>query len=141
MTYGWALVVIVIVVAALVLLVGNPAQGADTCSNPGSGFNITNSDLNSGTGWTIKSSNITGRSITLKDCTANGGPWVIYSPGAGTITAGPGAPRAVASGQAITFWANASAGTAGTRYTTSVIICYNDGDFDRNVSFNCSGTN
>ena len=63
MTYGWALVVIVIVVAALVLLVGNPGQGSDVCSGPGSAFNIVNQNLDTD-GWELVVSNISGRSLT-----------------------------------------------------------------------------
>lgn len=141
MTYGWALVVIVVVVAALVLLVGNPASAGDTCSNPGSGFSLTNADFNSTGNWQIIASNITGRTMRIIDGSATYSPAASGAP-AGTVDANlTNNASQLLPGQQSTIYGNPGGGvTAGSRYTTTFTFAYNDGDFDRTVTFNCSGT-
>ncbi len=154
MTYGWALVVIVIVVAALVLLVGNPQSG-DNCSQAGTGFSLSNQNLvaavaNANT-WEIVMSNITGRSITLESADNSLDSAPTWSPSAGTagvddITINTVAINTnnvtITPGQQVTLRIQApSTNTiANTRYSTNFKLTYNDGQFDRNVSLNCSGT-
>jgi hypothetical protein len=64
MTYGWALVVIVIVIAALVFLVGGtPASAAKTCSGEDTYFGYS-LQLLSGTDYNIELLNKTGTNIS-----------------------------------------------------------------------------
>lgn len=149
MTYGWALVVIVVVVAALVLLVGNPGQSGDTCSGPGANLNITNQELTT-TGWQLKASNISGRQINFGQGTTGqvdsnyflgrnsplGGALTDYNYIVSLDPLPPGSQTNVAVGAL-------PAGqtyTAGVRYRTDFNVTYYDGDFTRNLSFSCSGT-
>jgi hypothetical protein len=143
MTYGWALVVIVVVVAALVLLVGNPAQAGDTCSGPGSGLNITNQNLTP-TGWEMKISNITGRAIIFGSTSGDlnitgitGTTTSAYFPVPVTTV------TSVAPGGVINVNSTGTPATTfggGTRYRTDFTASYNDGDFKRTVTWSCSGT-
>jgi len=137
MTYGWALVVIVIVVAALVLLVGNPSA-SDTCSSPGGQVNITNQELTP-TGWQIRVSNISGRTLGTSVLPITTGVTAespntanLYTPSTTTGWA-PGGTLTITRSTAIAY-------VAGTRYRTDYNFYFNDGDFNRTVVFSCNGT-
>ena len=77
MTYGWALVVIVIVIAALVILVGTPG-GADTCSGSTKFTVASVDDSNSEYGvagtrdLVVVMTNATGQTISNVDLTPRG---------------------------------------------------------------------
>ncbi|MBU1930235.1 hypothetical protein KJ972_01885 [Candidatus Micrarchaeota archaeon] len=131
MTYGWALVVIVVVVAALVLLVGNPAEAGDTCSGPGAGLNITNQELGT-SGWDLVISNISGRSITAVTPTGVSSPTPTVE---GTYT-----PFTMTPGEEVTLTTAAGTFVADTHYRTEFSVDYHDGDFTRTVTFSCNGT-
>jgi len=134
MTYGWALVVIVIVVAALVLLVGNPAQAADTCSGPGAILNITNQEIGA-SGWNLRVSNISGRTLSAISITSSTAPGTTPDDnGTYTIT-GSMAPGAI-----VTVGPSTSSYIASTRYRTDFTVGASDGDFFRTVTFSCTGT-
>lgn len=145
MTYGWALVVIVVIVAALVLLVGNPGQAGDTCSGPGANLNITNQELTP-SGWQLRVSNISGRTVNFGQ-NPTGAVDYNYFMGRNTPTTGsdynygvaldplpPGSQTNLNNGQAAQVY------TAGTRYRTDFNVTYYDGDFMRSLTFSCSGT-
>jgi hypothetical protein len=136
MTYGCALVVIVVVIAALVVLVGNPG-GSDTCNAPGSTFSVSNQDMNT-TGWTLKVSNLTGR--TLNSVTAIK---VFWSPS--DVNSNPSkviVPSIVNTGQEFTLAIGLDAGTMtpGKKYQSIMTLQYNDGDFTRTADVTCNGT-
>ncbi len=72
MTYGWALVVIVIVIAALVFLIQPSQVGGNTCSTT-SGILITNHQLLSSNDYlTLILSNQTAASLTDVDVNVSG---------------------------------------------------------------------
>lgn len=137
MTYGWALVVIVIVVAALVLLVGNPASASDTCSSPGSQLNITNQEL-SATGWKVRVSNISGR--TLGNSVGPIYVSAVNTPAAGVATLPYAMYPALNLAPGSSADLNANISYPSGRYRTDFTVLLNDGDFNRTVSFSCSGT-
>ncbi len=132
MTYGWALVVIVIVVAALVFLI-NPSQvGGQSCT----GFQnmpIGNFQLGS-TGLTYKATNQTGRALSA---VAFGGKFT----NAGTTTyvnsEFPDIVTIAANAeQSVTLPATLTAGSA----TIDLNVSYFDGDFTRSAKATCKGT-
>ncbi len=158
MTYGWALVVIVIVVAALVLLVGNPSA-TDACSAPGTGISISNQNYVFGAAnavvWTLKISNITGKPM--------GDIWIAPIPVWGGLlgtpvaaasdvayggtdltgtkaTANPDIAPGAAGTMTVDLPTGATATLAGQKQSTTISLNWNDGDFDRVITFNCNGT-
>ncbi|MFH1255858.1 MAG: hypothetical protein V1494_01065 [Candidatus Diapherotrites archaeon] len=136
MTYGWALVVIVIVIVALVFLI-NPSQvGTSGCT----GFEkipIANFQLNSG-GLTLRTTNETGRALSLVTATA------IFDANTAseqrdlaTEFDGTQAMQANAAGT-MTFTAPTTL-NAGS-HAVDLVLSYFDGDFTRQVSGSCKGT-
>jgi len=127
MTYGWALIVIVIVIAALVFLI-NPTQiGTENCT----GFQklpIGNFKLSTG-GLEMKVTNMTGRTISDVNFTATFDDGVIITDGNVTsITANAEAD--------LIFTNSLDAGNQSIDLT----VTYNDGDFDREATATCKGT-
>ncbi len=130
MTYGWALVVIVIVVAALVFLI-NPAQiGTEGCT----GFSkmpITNYEITS-TGMQLKATNQTGRALSsvvvVATIDGNSGVYASGYESAGTIAAN----------EEVTFTFTGLTNTGDV--TANINIAYNDGDFDRDTNASCQGS-
>ncbi len=168
MTYGWALVVIVVVVAALVLLVGNPAEAGDICNGPGSGLNVTNQELITGTvngvaggGWQLRVSNISGRTINFDTATPTGlGPedfTIRMDPVIGNLGTStgwdanmtmsdpdyilpPGSQTNIyVTHSRIAGVEQTSALAPGTRYRSDFNVAYYDGDFRRVAVFTCNG--
>lgn len=135
MTYGWALVVIVIVIAALVFLINPSNVGGNTCT----GFPnmvITNHDSNvngmkiyysNNAGQTLKSVAITGEG------TVGGTAVAIASHTVGTGTVNAGAK----SNQALMYTAPGAAGS----YVVNMTLSYHDrDDIVRTESASCRGT-
>ena len=136
MTYGWALVVIVIVIAALVFLIQPSQVGANTCS-PTSGILITNHQVSAATdnmqlilsnqsGTTLSDVNvsITGTAGTT-NVTASPQPTVITSLGTTSQT------------QTVTL----TPGFAAGQYSLTVAFGYKDRDgLSRTVTSTCNGT-
>ncbi|MBS3062185.1 MAG: hypothetical protein J4215_06405 [Candidatus Diapherotrites archaeon] len=157
MTYGWALVVIVVVIAALVVLVGNPSGNA-TCNAPGSTFSVRNQYLTGTTiiggdqAWALKVSNLTGRSLSGVHITGvswspipNGGTVPTALGTDYNISVGGTRTSQITTGQEFDLGIAAPAGMAegemtGKKYQTIINISYYDGDFNRSTSITCNGT-
>ena len=73
MTYGWALIVIVIVIGALMLLVGDPSSDSVSCS-PASGSFLYEDLAYSGTTLTLVMTNGTGSTLSASAVRASTGP-------------------------------------------------------------------
>ena len=136
MTYGWALVVIVIVIAALVFLIQPSQVGGNTCSTT-SGILITNHQVSGATDQiTLSLSNQTATSLTGVDVSVSGTV-------GGISTTGGGADEiaslgTVAQQEVIDLL---PVFNAGSTYSLQVAFGYNDRDgFDRTVTATCNGT-
>ena len=138
MTYGWALIVIAIVVGVLVFIVSSPG-GNVVCnsSDPGkilvkasqvdSTFAASATDVG-----TIKLTNITGGDISGASCTATG---AFLTP----VASGDGCTAALASGAEWTLVPNATS-TGGTYSTSTITVGYTDyAALSRTVTITCSG--
>lgn len=137
MTYGWALVVIVVVVAALVLLVG-PQNTGDTCSVSGSGITVSNQNLTAAAGWELRVTNATGRAMTATadvSTTWDDATVVANADGFTDTTT-------YTAGQAMTVTDDpALALTTDKRYNTVFTFAWDDPDgFARTATVNCAGT-
>lgn len=82
MTYGWALVVIVIAVAALVVLINPSTIQGDQCDSRFGPFTVSQSDVNADA-TTLVLVNQTGQSVTFTAATVTG-----TNPGNTTFTSG-----------------------------------------------------
>jgi hypothetical protein len=135
MTYGWALVVIVIVIAALVFLIQPSQVGGNTCSTT-SGILITNhavSSTGSG-GLTMALSNQTATSLTDVGVGVSG--VVGSSPVSDSNTI---STLGTVSQQSFVDITPAVA--SGATYSLQVTFTYNDRDnFPRTVTSTCNGT-
>lgn len=136
MTYGWALVVIVIVIAALIFLIQPSQVGGNTCSTT-SGILITNHQVSSATdNITLALSN--GTAITLTGVDVN-----VTGTIGGVATTGGGADEiaslgTVAQQELIPLL---PVFNAGSTYSLQVTFGYNDRDsFARTVTAICNGT-
>jgi len=129
MTYGWALIVIVIVIAALVLLIGDPnaiASGCDATLTSGNQAIYVQNYQFTTAGLSLKVANGTGRSMNTVLAQAefdDSGTLVPSAEYTGTesISTGSTGVDVTWTGQALTTGA----------HTVDVNITYNDGDFDR----------
>ena len=130
MTYGWALIVIVIVIAALVFLINPTQSGTEGCT----GFQklpIGNWQISS-TGLVMKVTNQTGRTLSNVNLWANfdDGADVNSTEYTGSESFAANAEKDVTLTQAL---------TAGD-HTVNITVLYNDGDFDRSATASCKGT-
>ena len=137
MTYGWALVVIVIVIAALVFLIQPSQVGGNTCSTT-SGILITNHQVTAGTpgSITLALSNQTASTLSNVGIDVNGtlGGTAVNTTATPITTLGT-----VAQSVSVTL-EPAATYTAGT-YSMQVKFNYNDRDgFNRTVVSTCNGT-
>ena len=131
MTYGWALVVIVIVIAALVFLIQPSQVGGNTCSTT-SGILITNHQV-SASGITLALSNQTATSLTDVNVGITG---TNAGPSAGFNIAQLGTVSQQTGPITLT-----PAPTAGGTYSLQVTFNYFDRDnFSRTVTATCNGT-
>lgn len=133
MTYGWALVVIVIVIAALVILVGSPG-GADSCSGS-TKFTVRAVDDSTTAGTlTLIVTNATGEQVDAT-FTATGG-------GGGTdpATVVSASWLAGITKEDITFTGHLPTAT-GQTYSTTITINYEDPyDVNHTETLVCNGT-
>jgi len=133
MTYGWALIVIVIVIAALVFLI-NPTQiGTENCTGfqklPIGAFKLSADQLE------MKVTNMTGRTIS----------GVIFT---GVFSNGDIIPAVIDDPAVTTVKANAEASLVFTLTGTDLAgnqsidlnVVYNDGDYDRDATATCKAT-
>ena len=129
MTYGWALIVIVIVIAALVFLINPQQVGTEGCTGfarlPIGNFQVSEAGL------TVKITNETGRS--LQD--------VQFS---GTFTQGSTVNSVTDANTTIAVNAEKDVVYA-TLLTTGAVtadlnVTYHDGDFTRSATASCKGT-
>ena len=136
MTYGWALVVIVIVIAALVFLIQPSQVGGNTCSTT-SGILITNHQLlGSNDNLSLILSNQTAASLTGVDINVTG------TIGGNTVT---DSNTLTSLGTTATTTIIDFTGTqdvaAGSTYSLQVTFNYNDRDgLARSVTSTCNGT-
>jgi len=143
MTYGWALIVIAIVVGVLVFIVSSPAGDVVCSSSSPNKVNVKASQITTpvATGdptGTILLTNLTGGDMTGVVCFGDG----VFGTAAADIQipTGDGCLASVTSGVEITLTPDASA-AAGTTHTTSGIrMGYTDyAGLDRNATITCSG--
>jgi len=130
MTYGWALIVIVIVIAALVFLI-NPTQiGTEGCTGfqkmPIGNFKI------SSTGLDMKITNQTGRTLSsvLFQGSFDGGAYESSDNYTGTQAWAANAEDTVT-------WSTQT--LAAGSHTIDLNVSYSDGDFDRTATASCRG--
>ena len=137
MTYGWALIVIAIVVGVLVFIVSSPA-GNIVCNSSDPAKIIVKAaqvpstmkttDFNKAT---IQLQNLTGGNITVTTCTNGGG----FKTGE---TMGALACNSLISGEVMTLLPDA--GAIGTYQTSTVTIAYTDyATLARTATITCSG--
>lgn len=138
MTYGWALVVIVIVIAALVFLIQPSQVGGNTCSTT-SGILITNHQVDSTGGAGVNNmvlalSNQTASTLTDLNISVAGsvGSTTVNYTEAGGRTLGT-----IAENETVDLAEDITAAT----YSLQVTMKYTDRDqFPRTVTSTCNGT-
>ncbi|MEW6295543.1 MAG: hypothetical protein AB1467_04590 [Candidatus Diapherotrites archaeon] len=134
MTYGWALVVIVVVIAVLYILVGTPT--ANSCGNFGTDIPVINhkvgtTDMNivfsNGTAGTMNS-----YSLTLDSGTVGSNS---YTSVAGTCSPATNLPAASQARCSVVL-----TGTANDSYRLNFSVAYTDKDgFSRSKTTTCTG--
>lgn len=136
MTYGWALVVIVIVIAALVFLIQPSQVGGNTCSAT-SGILITNHQLLGSTdGLSLILSNQTAASLTSVDVNVTGTIGGVSATDSNNL-----ATLGTTATTAIVDFAGAPDVVAGSTYSLEVTFNYKDRDgLARSVTSTCNGT-
>ncbi len=134
MTYGWALVVIVIVIAALVFLIQPSQVGGNTCSAT-SGILITNHQVDSATDQiTLALSNQTATTLSNVDVTVSG---TVGGVATTATTPDLNSLGTVAQQHTMTL---APVFNAGSTYSLQVTFGYADRDgFARSVTATCNG--
>lgn len=133
MTYGWALVVIVIVIAALVFLIQPSQVGGNTCSTT-SGILITNHQVTSGTPGQIELalSNQTASTLSNVNVDVNGTAGSTVTGNLNILTLGT-----IAENQIVPLTPTVGTGA----YSLNVEFTYQDrDDFQRVVTATCNGT-
>ena len=136
MTYGWALVVIVIVIAALVFLIQRSQVGGNTCSAT-SGILITNHQLSEATDLQLALSNQTAATVDGNIAVTGtiGGTTVAITPDPTTFSLGTTQET-----ETVAITTPATIDTGDT-YSLSVTFTYPDRDgFARTVTSTCNGT-
>jgi len=142
MTYGWALIVIAIVVGVLVFIVSSPAGNVVCNSSDPSKILVKASQVNSSPATTatdfgtIKLVNLTGGNLTSVECQA------IAPTGAfaGNTTAILGCPTFVGSGEEFEIQPDRPASLVDTHASSAVTMTYTDyAALDRTVTITCSG--
>lgn len=138
MTYGWALIVIAIVVGVLVFIVSSPA-GNIVCNSSDPAKILVKASQISSTATagssigTIKLTNLTGGDITNVLCFGDGGGFDNNA----TMT---GCTSSVTSGAEITLLPNAGTASASAYGSSTIAIGYTDyASLDRNATITCSG--
>ncbi|HZX20465.1 MAG TPA: hypothetical protein VFF13_05615 [archaeon] len=136
MTYGWALVVIVIVIAALVFLIQPSQVGGNTCSAT-SGILVTNHQVSAAdSNITLALSNQTASTLSNVDVNVTGtiGGVTTTGGGADQITTLGTVAQQAGIGLAPAF-------NAGDTYSLQIAFGYSDRDgFARTVTATCNGT-
>lgn len=140
MTYGWALVIIVVVAGLLFFLMSSPTGGVTCNSSDPAKFPVSRYNIASGAGpQDIVIQNGSGGTITFTAATDDGSlANATYVPAAGTSS--------VYGGASITISNVCGAGTApcvaGTAYTGSSTLTYTDqfGYAGKTVTIRCQGT-
>jgi len=137
MTYGWALIVIAIVVGVLVFIVSSPAGNIVCNSNDPAKIMVKASQIDTpvdegATAGTIKITNLTGGDITVNGECYGGG---------GFATSVTGCPAStVTSGAEISLTPTAAAASGSPYATSTIAIGYTDyASLDRNATITCSG--
>jgi len=128
MTYGWALIVIVIVIAALVFLI-NPSQiGTEGCTGfqrlPMGNFQV------SSTGLALIVTNETGRTLSSVQFQAS------FDSGAYTNSNEFTGTQAIAANAEVDVTWTSETLLAGA-HTVDLNVSYNDGDFTRTATGSC----
>ena len=134
MTYGWALVVIVIVIAALVFLIQPSQVGGNTCSAT-SGILITNHQLSEATDLQLALSNQTATTVD--------GNITVTGTISGTTVVAPVKTMSLGTTQQTETVAITTPDpiVSGKTYSLSVTFNYPDRDgFARTVTSTCNGT-
>ncbi|MCR4368396.1 MAG: hypothetical protein NUV67_00650 [archaeon] len=140
MTYGWALVVIVIVIAALVFLIQPSQVGGNTCSTT-SGILITNHQLLGSTDdLTLILSNQTAASLTNVDMNVTGTIGGTSITDSNTLLS-LGTTATTTAVDLSTVQAGVFDVASGSTYSLQVTFNYNDRDgLERSVTSTCNGT-
>lgn len=136
MTYGWALIVIVVVIAALFVLINPGAVGGNQCT-PTTPITIEN-HLVTQTGIQLVVSNGSGYNITTTSIVATGtiGGNAVSDTNSESIAIGRGSTTLKTT---TSEWT--STGAVGDSYQIDVSFNYNDQDaLARSVTTTCSGT-
>lgn len=140
MTYGWALVVIVIAVAALVVLINPSTIQGDQCDSRFGPFTVSQSDVNVDA-TTLVLVNQTGQSVTFNSATVTGtNPGnTSFTSGAVTLT-GTGTTMAPnETDRLVILYANPL--TTGSSYNLTYNITYTAGQLAGvTAAGNCRGT-
>gem|GEM_PF-6146244 len=149
MTYGWSLVVVVVIASGLVLLVGAPPTSV-LCQTKGSHLSVSNQSfheaVSGAVAWEMKVKNISGR--RLSSVFAPLAP--VWDPSVGTAGTGDveimdsgGSPLvSLSPGQefALNIKVPASGSvSSGRQYRTSFVLQFYDGTFTREIDVACIG--
>lgn len=138
MTYGWALIVIAIVIAVLIFVTSG-ATGGVTCQSQSTGIVVKNWAVSSANGVGLSLQNTTGSDINVTGVTAAGS----FATGTPQVNGG-----AIGSGVSVTknatFSVTGPTAAAGNVQNSSVTVEYNIGTgvsaLPATAVINCSGT-
>jgi len=138
MTYGWALIVIAIVIGVLIFVTSS-ATGGVACQSSSSGLVVKNSTVSSAQGVGLSLQNATGSDINVTAVTASG----TFATGSPLVNS-----SAIGSGVSITknstFSVTGPTATAGTTQDSIVTIAYSIGTgvsaLPATGTITCSGT-
>ncbi len=137
MTYGWALVVIVIAVAALVILINPSNIQGDTCDSKLGPFVITQSNIAAGSAQLVLV-NQTGQGVSAMDFSVTGthGGASTYTSGAVTET-----PTSMTAGETATFTVDPAVDLNSGTYNLTYSLTYSAGNLTGlTASAQCRGT-
>ena len=137
MTYGWAILVVLVVIGALAYFgVLNPAKLLPDKCTATAGFTCSDFVMNAG-GPTVKLINGMGQSVTISSTTFT------HSAGTAITLTAPASGTVWKSGEAITFVASGATFTPGDKGKGTLdIVYYTGGDstFSHTLSVDISGT-
>lgn len=137
MTYGWALVVIVIAVAALVILINPSNIQGDTCDSKLGPFVITQSNISADSAQLVLV-NQTGQGVSSMDFNVTGTHGGANAYTSGTVTE---TPTSMTAGETATFTVNPANDLNAGTYNLTYTLTYNAGNLTGlTASAQCRGT-
>lgn len=139
--FALGLVLLLLLLAGCTQLTVNPesAVATDTCSQPGSGLSITNQQLTT-EGWRLQAVNISGQSLSNFRFSIESTPLVAeeiaWSPSLSLLS---DSRQPLSAGRGMDLFSSGNY-LSNIHYNTRFSVHYSEGDFERTLSFECSGT-